>query len=199
LQVGDGSRACRLQAPSPRPLQLFVRSIGMNIVRYRQWPQNPLQEEFRQMFERFFEGSQLDPRDTDDSSVVTSQWTPRVDVKEEKDRFVLYADLPGIDPDDIEVSMDKGILTIKGERSSETSEQTDRFSRVERRYGSFHRRFALPDSADPEGIQAHGHHGVLQITIPKRPESAPRRIQVGRADTQRQGSQDPIEQGGHTH
>lgn len=169
----------------------------MNIVRYRQWPQNALQEEFRQMFERFFEGSALDARDTDDSSVVTSQWVPRVDVKEEKDRFVLYADLPGIDPDDIEVSMDKGILTIKGERSSETSEQTDRFSRIERRYGSFHRRFALPDSANPEGIEAHGRHGVLQITIPKRPESAPRRIQVGRVESERPASADP--QAGQTH
>ena len=84
--------------------------------------------------------------------------------------------------------MDKGILTIKGERSSETSEQTDRFSRVERRYGSFYRRFALPDSADAEGIQARGRNGVLEITIPKRPEAAPRRIQVGpdtRPDAQR--------------
>lgn len=160
----------------------------MNIVRYRQWPQNALQEEFRNMFERVFEGSPFDQRDTDESSVVTSQWVPHVDVKEEKDRFVLYADLPGIDPDDIEVSMDKGILTIRGERGSETSQETERFSRVERRYGSFHRRFALPDSADPEGIQARGHHGVLEITIPKRPEHAPRRIQVGRYEAGRENA-----------
>jgi HSP20 family protein len=95
---------------------------------------------------------------------------------------VLYADLPGIDPDQIEVSMDKGILSIKGERSSETTSQTSRFSRIERRYGSFHRRFALPDSADPDGIRAQGKNGVLEITIPKRPETAPRRIQVNRRD-----------------
>ena len=84
--------------------------------------------------------------------------------------------------------MDKGILTIKGERKSETSEQTDRFSRVERHYGSFYRRFSLPDSADAEGIQAHGRNGVLEITIPKRAEAAPRRIQVGQgpARTERQ-------------
>lgn len=156
----------------------------MNIVRYRQ-PGASLQNEMKQMFDRLFEGSFFDQAGSDDSSVVTSQWVPRVDVKEENDRFVLYADLPGIDPNDIEVSMDKGLLTIKGERSSETSEQTDRFSRVERRYGSFHRRFALPDSADPEGIQAHGRNGVLEITIPKRPESAPRRIQVGRYESER--------------
>ena len=158
----------------------------MSIVRYRQWPgQASLQNEMKQAFDRLFEGSLFDQTGSDDSSVVTSQWVPRVDVKEENDRFVLYADLPGIDPNDIEVSMDKGLLTIKGERSSETSEQTDRFSRIERRYGSFHRRFALPDSADPEGIQAHGRIGVLEITIPKRPESAPRRIQVGRYEEER--------------
>ena len=88
----------------------------MNIVRYRQWPaQGSFQDEFRQVFDRFLEGSGLDQPRGDDSDVVTSQWMPRVDVKEEGDRFVLYADLPGIDPDDIEVSMDRGMLTIRGE------------------------------------------------------------------------------------
>ena len=165
----------------------------MSIVRYRQWPgQARMQNEIRQVFDQLFEGNLLDQGDADDSSVVTSQWIPRVDVKEEKDRFVLYADLPGIDPDDIDVSMDKGILTIKGERKGETSEQTDRYSRIERRYGSFYRRFSLPDSADPEGIQAHGRNGVLEIVIPKRAEAAPRRIQVGRKD--QAGSSDPKRQ-----
>ena len=153
----------------------------MNFVRYRQWPVqgDQMQNELRQAFDRFFGGGLYNEGTADDSSVVTSQWVPHVDVKEEKDRFVLYADLPGIDPDDIEVSMDKGILTIKGERSSESTQETDRFSRIERSYGSFHRRFALPDSADPEGITASGSNGVLEIVIPKRPESTPRRIQVG--------------------
>lgn len=153
----------------------------MNFVRYRQWPVqgDQFQNELRQAFDRFFR-SDLDQNTADDSAVVTSQWVPRVDIKEDKDRFVLYADLPGIDPDDIEVSMDKGILTIKGERASESMQDTDRFTRIERSYGSFHRRFALPDSADPEGIQARGRNGVLEIVIPKRAEAAPRRIQVGR-------------------
>lgn len=153
----------------------------MNFVRYRQWPVqgDQFQNELRQAFDRFFR-SDLDQNTADDSAVVTSQWVPRVDIKEDKDRFVLYADLPGIDPDDIEVSMDKGILTIKGERASESTQDTDRFTRIERSYGSFHRRFALPDSADPEGIQARGRNGVLEIVIPKRAEAAPRRIQVGR-------------------
>ena len=152
----------------------------MNIVRYRQWPgQTALQEEIKNVFDRFF-----DTGDTDESAVVTSQWVPRVDIKEEAGRFVIYADLPGIDPDQIDVQMDKGILTIKGERSSESTTETERFSRVERRYGSFHRRFALPDSADADGIVASGRNGVLEITIPKKPESAPRRIQVGNKSVQ---------------
>lgn len=148
----------------------------MNIVRYRQWPSQAaaLQSELKQAFERFFEPG----ADTDESAVVTAQWVPRVDIKEEPEQFVLYADLPGIDPASIEVQMDKGILSIKGERQSESSTETERFSRIERHYGSFHRRFALPDSANAEGITATGRNGVLEIRIPKRPESAPRRIQV---------------------
>ena len=110
--------------------------------------------------------------------MVTSQWIPLVDIKDEPTRFVLYADIPGVNPEDIDVQMDKGLLTIKGERTSDIDD-SERFSRIERQHGSFHRRFALPDSADPDGISATGHNGVLQIVIPKRPETTPRRIQVG--------------------
>jgi HSP20 family protein len=101
-----------------------------------------------------------------------------VDIREEDNRFVIFADLPGVDPKDIEVNMDKGILSIRGERSMESRTEDERFSRIERAHGVFHRRFALPESADPEGIAASGRHGVLEITIPKRPETTPRRIQV---------------------
>ncbi|WP_434026165.1 Hsp20/alpha crystallin family protein [[Pseudomonas] boreopolis] len=153
----------------------------MSIVRYHHpWPgQAALQNEIKQVFDRFFEQA----GDTDESAVVTAQWVPRVDIKEEANQFVIYADLPGIDPAEIEVQMDKGILSIKGERKEESKAETDRFSRIERRYGSFHRRFALPDSADPDGITASGRNGVLEIRIPKRPAATPRRIQVGNGDT----------------
>jgi HSP20 family protein len=150
------------------------------MVRQPQWngqglPHDPI----KQVFDRLFEGSLFQNESTDESSVVTSQWVPRVDIKEETNRFVIYADLPGVDPQDIEVQMEKSMLTIKGERRSEEKLETESFSRIERRYGSFHRRFALPDSANPDGITASGHNGVLQIVIPKRPETTPRRIQVG--------------------
>ena len=136
------------------------------------------QDPVRQMLDRFFEGGMLQGGN-DDSSVVTSQWMPRVDIHEEAHQFVIYADIPGVDPQAIEVQMDKGLLTIKGERNAESTSETERYSRVERMHGSFHRRFALPDSADAEGITASGANGVLRIVIPKKPESTPRRIQVG--------------------
>ena len=148
------------------------------LTRYNAQLPGPAQDPVRQLIDRLFDGGLFQPGN-DESSVVTSQWMPLVDIREEADRFVLYADIPGVDPQDIEVQMDKGLLTIKGERRTETTAGTERYSRVERLHGSFHRRFALPDSADPDGIAASGSNGVLQIVIPKRPESTPRRIQVG--------------------
>ncbi|HPF73507.1 MAG: Hsp20/alpha crystallin family protein [Rhodanobacteraceae bacterium] len=146
----------------------------MNVNRYSPLSGNAhLGDEMRQVFERFFGDA-----DSDASKVVTSNWTPRVDIKEENDRFLILADVPGVDPNAIEIDMDNGILSIRGERSASTTEEGERFSRVERSHGAFYRRFALPDSADPEGIVATGKHGVLEIVIPKRAETKPRRIQV---------------------
>lgn len=108
----------------------------------------------------------------------SNAWTPRVDVREEPSRFVILADLPGVDPADIEVQMDRNVLTLKGERKSESNEEGTKFTRVERRHGQFERRFTLPESADAEGISASGKHGVLENSIPKKAESAPRRIAI---------------------
>ena len=146
----------------------------MNHLRHTGWKNNnPLQDELQQVFERFFGDN-----DTDSSSVVTSQWVPRVDIKEEPERFLIFADLPGVDPSSIEVNMDKGVLSIKGERRTESKTEGERWSRTERAHGVFFRRFALPDSANPDAIEASGKHGVLEISIPKRPEASPRRINV---------------------
>ncbi|NYZ64118.1 Hsp20/alpha crystallin family protein [Luteimonas sp. SJ-16] len=145
-----------------------------------------LHEEMRRFFDQFIQSG--DVQDT--SSVVTSQWVPRVDIHEERERFVILADLPGLEPQDVEIWMDKGILSLKGERVTRPGEAGDatdaqagendvRFSRMERVSGRFHRRFSLPDSADADAITATGRNGVLEISIPKRPETTPRRIQVG--------------------
>ena len=146
----------------------------MTITRYYPWAQNRrFQDEIKQVFDRF-----VGEDNTDQSNVVTSQWTPRVDIKEEDKRFVILADIPGVDPNAIEIHMDKGVLSIKGERASDVTSENAKTTRVERSYGSFYRRFALPDSADAEGVSANGKHGVLEISIPKKPDITPRRIAV---------------------
>jgi len=93
-------------------------------------------------------------------------------------RFLVAADLPGVEGKDIEVTADKGVLTIRGERNSESKTAADGFERVERATGTFLRRFSLPESADAEAIKARHVNGVLEVTIPKRPQEQPRRISV---------------------
>lgn len=112
------------------------------------------------------------------SNIVTSQWIPAVDVKEEADHYVLTADVPGVDPKNIEVTMENGMLTIKGERKSEVTEEKEGYSRIERSCGSFYRRFSLPDTADVEKIRAESKDGVLRLTIPKREAVKARKIEV---------------------
>ncbi len=146
----------------------------MSVVRYSPWlAQGNLQQDINTLFERI-----IGDAATDQSSVVTSQWSPRVDIREEANRFLIQADIPGVDPKDIEIHMEKGVLSIKGTRDTEASSKDGEFSRVERVHGTFHRRFALPDSADAAHISASGRHGVLEISIPKQPEVQPRRIEV---------------------
>lgn len=95
-------------------------------------------------------------------------WTPAVDIKEEKNQYLIHADLPGVNSKDIEVTMDKNVLTIKGERQTKSKESKEGYTRVERFSGSFLRRFTLPDDANYEKIDAKSKDGVLEITIPKK-------------------------------
>ncbi|MEP6907943.1 MAG: Hsp20/alpha crystallin family protein [Pseudoxanthomonas sp.] len=150
----------------------------MNVVRYHQWPrQVARQQQINQLFEHFFDkGAANAPAEV--------QWVPRVDVREEASRFVILADLPGIAADAIEIQMDKGVLSIRGERTNPVVTEGEKYSRNERRQGAFHREFALPDSADAEGIVASGSNGVLEISIPKKAQSTQRRIQVGEPSMQ---------------
>ena len=116
--------------------------------------------------------------DNDDASVATANWTPAVDISEDEKNFTLLADIPGVDPKDIDISMEKGVLTIRGERNAKNVEEGDNFRRVERQSGRFYRRFTLPDSADAENIEAKSANGVITITIPKQEVSVARRIEV---------------------
>jgi HSP20 family protein len=112
-------------------------------------------------------------------SAASVAWVPRVDVREEAERFVVLADVPGVESKDIDITAENGVLTIRGERRVE-KKATDQngYERVERTSGSFLRRFTLPESANTETITAKQTNGVLEISIPKHPQVQPRRITV---------------------
>jgi len=137
---------------------------------------NRFQDEFNHLFRNFGERHSIFP--DEDSNVITSQWIPTVDIVENKNEFVISADIPGVRTKDIEVSMNDGILSIKGERQTEKTEDQNGYYRSECSHGTFHRRFSLPDSADPEKIVAKGKDGVLTITLGKREISKPKLIHI---------------------
>jgi len=136
----------------------------MTLVRYEPWA---LVSRFQQQLDRAL-----------GESTASVSWIPHVDIHEEAERFVVVADLPGVDKNDIEITAEKGVLTVKGERRSEKKSSKDGFESVERATGTFLRRFTLPESADAEQIKATHVNGVLEVSIPKRPQEQPRRISV---------------------
>ena len=107
-----------------------------------------------------------------------ADWVPAVDIVEEKDRFVLRADVPGVDPANIDVSMDAGVLTVSGDRQAGDITDESRVRRVERSSGRFHRRVTLPKTVDADNITAKSLNGILEVTIPKLAEVQARRIAV---------------------
>lgn len=105
-------------------------------------------------------------------------WSPAVDIVETENDIVLKADLPGIDPKDVDIQVQNGTLTLKGERRFESDVKEDNYRRVERAYGSFVRSFALPRTVDAEKVEAEYRNGVLQMKLPKRAEAKPKQIKV---------------------
>ncbi len=120
----------------------------------------------------------LSAKQRQEDAMLATEWLPSVDVKEEAECFIIAADIPGVDPKDIEVTMEKGMLTIKGSRKHAAATSKKGYKRIETEYGSFMRRFSLPESADPDGITAHGSNGVLTVSIPKVAEVKARKIAV---------------------
>lgn len=114
----------------------------------------------------------------DDNTLTSGKWTPAVDIAEKDDHFLIEADIPGVDPKDIEVSMENGYLTVRGERESESKDEKDGYSRVERLHGSFYRRFSLPETANAESVTATSNKGVLQIKVGKSEVKKPKKITV---------------------
>ena len=105
-------------------------------------------------------------------------WVPSVDIREEEDRFVLIADIPGVRREDVEVTLENGVLTLKGERHTETEDTREGFHRKERVHGTFMRQFNLPETVETDSINATISDGVLEIGIPKQAKPEPRKIAV---------------------
>jgi HSP20 family protein len=140
----------------------------MSVVRFEPWALlNRLHREFDQTIE---------------SGAREATWSPAVDVHEEAERFVVRADLPGVKPADIEITADKGVLSLRGtrnfEQKLEDGQNNGKYSRVERVHGKFVRSFTLPENVQADAIKASFKDGVLELTIPKIAKVEPRRIEV---------------------
>jgi len=123
---------------------------------------------FREAFSPFFRESELSTR----------TWAPAVDIYEDENKLVLKADLPGVDPKDVEIKVEDGMLYLNGERKFEKEVKEENYHRVERSYGAFSRSFALPTSINSENIAAEYKDGQLILTMPKREEAKPKTIKV---------------------
>jgi HSP20 family protein len=140
----------------------------MTVLRYEPWS---LVGRFHRDIDRLFTASQPTAADS-------GAWLPPVDISEEESQFVLHVDLPGVDPKAVEVTSEKGVLTIRGRREEARPEARDGYRRIERISGEFERRFSLPETADVQNIKAKAVNGVLEIAIPKLAQVQPQRITV---------------------
>ncbi len=149
-----------------------------SMVRQDPWSLMPrLQDEINRLFGN--------AQQTDSSSSATATWVPAVDIHEYADRFELYVDVPGVDPNSVDLTLEEGVLTLSGERTPKSAangaangEGEPQYQRTERSHGQFYRRFVLPDTVDSDKVNATGKDGVLTVTIPKQARAMPRRIQI---------------------
>lgn len=144
----------------------------MNIIKYDPFREmRSLQDEVNRLFASSFTRG-------GDNELMRGAWSPQVDIFENKNEIVLEAELPGMKPEDVNISIENNILTIHGERKFEKKDEGDNFHRVERSYGSFTRSFTLPPTVQSENAQAEFENGVLRLTLAKREEAKPRRIEI---------------------
>lgn len=146
----------------------------MNITRYQS------RDLFRDLSEQMnrFLSDRFDNVLSDDLQFSDKNWLPAVDIKEEDDKFLVRADLPGVEAKDIDVSLKDGVLSISGKRESEVKDEKDGYRRVECTYGEFNRQFTLPETADADKVSAKCDKGVLEIVIGKSEARKPKRIAV---------------------
>ncbi|HEY0323225.1 MAG TPA: Hsp20/alpha crystallin family protein [Pyrinomonadaceae bacterium] len=145
----------------------------MGIVRYDPFRDlRSLQDEVNRLFSTNL------TRAFGDEGIARGAWMPNVDIYENKDQIVLEAELPGMNREDFDLSIESNIITLRGERRFEKKDDGDNYHRVERAYGTFTRSFTLPQTVSAEGATAEYKNGVLRVTLPKREEVKARRIEV---------------------
>jgi HSP20 family protein len=128
-----------------------------------------LRREMDRLFDRLWEGDEL---------ATMGEWNPSMDLSETKDMLEARIEVPGIEPNDIHVNLENGILTVKGEKTKETEKEDERFYRMERSYGSFMRSLRLPVAVDASKVNATFKNGLLTVTMPKAPEARGTEIPV---------------------
>jgi HSP20 family protein len=144
----------------------------MNLITYDPFRElRSLQDEVNRVFSSSFNRS-------GETGLGHSAWNPSVDIFENKDQIILEAELPGLAPDDVNISIENNVLTIHGERKFEKKDEGDNFHRVERSYGSFTRSFTLPPTVSSENVEANFDNGILRLELAKREEAKPRRIEI---------------------
>ena len=131
------------------------------------------QDRFNQLFNETFARAFGDEQGTSQRA-----WVPAVDIYETSDGLVLKAELPGINPDDVEIRVEDNTLYLKGERKFEKEAKEESLHRIERSYGTFSRSFALPGTIDADKVKANYENGILTLTMPKREEAKPRTIKI---------------------
>lgn len=146
----------------------------MNIIKYDPFREmRSLQDEVNRLF-----ASSFSRNSSSESDLMRGAWSPQVDIFENRNEIVLEAELAGMRPEDVEISIENNVLTIHGERKFEKKDDGDNFHRVERSYGSFTRSFTLPPTVGSENANAEFENGVLRLTLAKREEAKPRRIEI---------------------
>lgn len=131
-----------------------------------------LQREINRMFDRFFRGF------SEEEEVRLATWSPRVDISETDDEYIVRAEVPGVSKDDIKITVKDNLVTIKGEKKQEKETKNENFHRIERIYGSFSRTFTLPGAVKVDKVEAKFKDGVLTIKLPKVEEEKPKEIEI---------------------
>ncbi len=151
----------------------------MSIIKYDPFRElRGLQDEMNRIFNSNY------PTRFTQEEMASGGWAPSVDIYESEGEIVLEAELPGMNREDFEVSIENNVITLKGERRFEKNEESENYHRVERAYGSFTRSFSLPRTVSAENTKADFNNGILRVSLPKKEEAKARKIEVSGEDAE---------------